>query len=139
MPSAIKLLERIDVRRGILGGKPTICDMRIAVEDVLAEMAAGATPEAMVDRHPLIEPEDIQACLLYAYYSVEEHRIVSKWFTEVCSEQRPSPEEIKAKKCSSREIMDEIDRIRDLERDTTREVDIDVMLKEIDRGRGVFP
>lgn len=36
-----ELLERITVRPDVFGGKPIIRDMRISVEHVLANLAAG--------------------------------------------------------------------------------------------------
>ena len=41
MTSDDELLERITVRAEVLGGKPIIRDMRIAVEHVLGMLAAG--------------------------------------------------------------------------------------------------
>jgi uncharacterized protein (DUF433 family) len=66
-----KLLSRITVRADVFGGKPIIRDMRIAVEHVLAMLAAGDTPEIILQEYQFLEPEDIQACLVYA------HRLVA--------------------------------------------------------------
>ena len=65
-----KLLERITVRSDVLGGKPIIRDMRIAVEQVLGMLAAGDDAETILEEYPILEPEDIQACLLFAYRSL---------------------------------------------------------------------
>lgn len=65
-----ELLERITVCANIFGGKPIIRNMRIAVEHVLAKLAAGDTVETILDEYPDLEPEDIQACLLFAHRSV---------------------------------------------------------------------
>ena len=59
-----ELLERITVRSDVLGGKPIIRDMRIAVEHVLGMLAAGEDAETILEEYPVLEPEDIQACLL---------------------------------------------------------------------------
>ena len=59
-----ELLERITVRSDVLGGKPIIRDMRIAVEHVLGMLAAGEDAETILEEYPFLEPEDIQACLL---------------------------------------------------------------------------
>ena len=64
------LLERITVRTDVFGGKPIIRDMRIAVEHVLGMLAAGDPAETILDEYPELEPEDIQACLLFAHRSV---------------------------------------------------------------------
>lgn len=61
MTEETELLDRITVRDDIFGGKPVICDMRIAVEPVLEMMAAGGTAESILDEHPILEPEGIQA------------------------------------------------------------------------------
>ena len=59
------LLNRITVRSDILGGKPIIRDMRIAVEHVLGMLAAGDSPDTILAEYPILESEDIQACLLF--------------------------------------------------------------------------
>lgn len=70
-----ELLERITVRADIFGGKPIIRNMRFAVEHVLEMLAAGDTAETILDECPILEPEDIQACLLYAHRSVAGEEI----------------------------------------------------------------
>ncbi|MXV79192.1 MAG: DUF433 domain-containing protein [Chloroflexi bacterium] len=60
------LLDRIVVRPGVLGGKPVIRGMRIAVEHVLAMLAAGDSAETILSEYPFLEAADIQACLLYS-------------------------------------------------------------------------
>ena len=65
-----ELLERITVRSDVLGGKPIIRDMRIAVEHVLGMLAAGEDAETILEEYPVLEPEDIQACLLFAHRSL---------------------------------------------------------------------
>lgn len=64
------LLERIVVRPDVFGGKPIIRGRRMAVEHVLGQLAAGDTPEILLEEHPWLEPDDIRACLLYAYRMV---------------------------------------------------------------------
>ena len=70
MPEA-DLLDRVTVIPGLLGGKPVIRGMRIAVEHILAMLAAGDSSETILREYPFLEPEDIQACLLFA------HRVVA--------------------------------------------------------------
>lgn len=65
-----ELLSRITVRTDVFGGKPIIRDMRIAVEHILAMLAAGDTPETILREYEILEPEDILACLAYAHRSV---------------------------------------------------------------------
>jgi len=45
--------------------------MRIRVVDVLELLAAGLTPEQVVDELPDLELEDVRACLLFAAQCVE--------------------------------------------------------------------
>ena len=70
-----KLLERITINPKIYGGKPIIRDRRLAVEHVLGMLAAGDTAETILEGYPWLEPEDIQACLLYARKLVAHERI----------------------------------------------------------------
>ncbi len=69
------LLARITVRPDVFGGKPIIRDMRIAVEHVLANLAAGETVEDLLRNYPFLEPEDIRACLLLAYRSLAGEQV----------------------------------------------------------------
>ena len=61
-----ELLERITVNPSVFGGKPIIRGRRLAVEHVLGMLAAGDTPELLLQGYPWLEKEDIQACLVYA-------------------------------------------------------------------------
>ena len=70
-----KILERITVNPKIFGGKPIIRGHRLAVEHVLGMLAAGDAPETILEGYPWLEPEDIQACLVYARRLVAHERI----------------------------------------------------------------
>lgn len=70
-----QLLERITVNPGIFGGKPIIRGHRLAVEHVLGMLAAGDTPETILEGYPWLEAEDIQACLAYAHKLVAHERV----------------------------------------------------------------
>lgn len=70
-----KLLKRIVVNPKIFGGKPIIRGRRIAVEHVLGMLAAGDTPETILQGYPFLEPEDIRACLVYANRLVSHERV----------------------------------------------------------------
>lgn len=69
------LLERITIDRRIFGGKPIVRGHRLAVEHVLAMLAAGDTAEDIMAGYDWLEPEDIRACLLYAQRKVAGERI----------------------------------------------------------------
>lgn len=70
-----KLLERITFNPQIFGGKPIIRGRRLAVEHVLGMLAAGDTSETILEGYSWLEPEDIQACLIYARRMVGHERI----------------------------------------------------------------
>jgi uncharacterized protein (DUF433 family) len=70
-----KLLERITVNPNIFGGKPIIRGKRLAVEHVLSMLAAGDAPEVILQGYAWLQPEDIQACLVYARRLVGHERI----------------------------------------------------------------
>ena len=69
------LLARITVCPGIFGGKPIIRGMRFAVEHVLSNLAAGATVEELLREYPVLEREDVQACLLFAHRSMAGEQV----------------------------------------------------------------
>ena len=60
------LLNRIAANPAVFGGKPIIRGKRLAVEHVLADLAAGETPESILANFPFLEMDDIRACLLFA-------------------------------------------------------------------------
>ena len=70
-----KLLERITVNPKIFGGKPIIRGHRLAVEHVLGMLAAGDTPETILQGYPWLEQDDIKACLIYARRLVGHERV----------------------------------------------------------------
>lgn len=69
------LLARITVDPAVFGGKPIIRGRRLAVEHVLGMLAAGDSVETLLAGYPWLEPEDIQACLLYARKVIGHERI----------------------------------------------------------------
>jgi uncharacterized protein (DUF433 family) len=70
-----EVLSRIQVNPQIFGGKPIIRGIRIAVEHILGMLAAGDTPERVLQEYPFLEPEDIQACLVFAYRSMSGEQV----------------------------------------------------------------
>jgi len=69
------LLTRITTNPDIFGGKPIIRGRRLAVEHVLGMLAAGDTPETILEGYAWLRPEDIRACLLYARRLVGHERV----------------------------------------------------------------
>lgn len=70
-----ELLSRITVNAAIFGGKPIIRGRRLAVEHVLGMLAAGDSPETILEGYAWMERADIVACLLYAQRVVGQERI----------------------------------------------------------------
>jgi uncharacterized protein (DUF433 family) len=60
------LLDRITVEPGKCGGRPCLRGTRLRVMDVLELLAAGASHEEILADYAFLEPEDIQAALLYS-------------------------------------------------------------------------
>lgn len=77
------LLRRITVDPKILSGKPVIRGRRLAVEHVLGMLAAGDTPETIIECYPWLEREDILACLAFARRLVGRERVEPLMLGEV--------------------------------------------------------
>lgn len=69
------LLARITQTPGKCGGRPCIRGMRIRVSDILETLADNVTPSEILADFPDLEPEDIQACLLFASLGIDFPRI----------------------------------------------------------------
>ena len=65
-PRRMKPLERITVEPGKYGGRPCIRGTHFRVMDLLELLAAGASHEEILRDYAFLEPEDIQATLLYS-------------------------------------------------------------------------
>jgi uncharacterized protein (DUF433 family) len=68
-------LTRITIDPNIFGGKPIIRGRRLAVEHVLAMLAAGDSPAEIRKGYAWLEEEDILACLEYARRVVSHERV----------------------------------------------------------------
>lgn len=66
--------RHITLQAGKRGGKPCVRGLRIAVQDVLGWLAAGMTPEQIVDDYPELTRDDILACLAWAA-AREQHAV----------------------------------------------------------------
>ncbi len=60
------LLERIVVNPKVMTGKPVVKGTRLTVEFILNLLAHGATTTEILDEYDGLQPEDVQACLLFA-------------------------------------------------------------------------
>ena len=69
------LLRRISSDPTIFGGKPILRGKRLAVEHVLSMLAAGDSAQDLIAAYPFLEPDDVRACILYAYKIVAHERV----------------------------------------------------------------
>lgn len=68
----MKVLDRITHDPQRMGGRPTIRNLRVTVGTVVGLIAAGYTPEQILEVYPYLEAEDIRQSLAYAAWRVEE-------------------------------------------------------------------
>jgi uncharacterized protein (DUF433 family) len=68
-------LARITVDPRVCGGQPCVRGLRIPVALVLKYLAAGKTPEQVVDEFPELEVSDVLECLRYAAWLASERRL----------------------------------------------------------------
>ncbi len=59
-------LARISVDPTVCGGQPCVRGLRIPVSLILKHLAAGRTPEEIVEEFPELEIEDVREALRYA-------------------------------------------------------------------------
>jgi uncharacterized protein (DUF433 family) len=71
------LLDRITQIPDQCGGKPCIRGMRIRVSDILEMLAENVSISEILADFPDLEPEDIQACLLFAARRINFSRLVA--------------------------------------------------------------
>ena len=60
------MLKRITLNPEINHGQPTVRGLRYPVRVILELLASGMTPEEILADYPDLQPEDLQAVLLYA-------------------------------------------------------------------------
>jgi uncharacterized protein (DUF433 family) len=65
-----ELLARIVLNPKVMVGKPVIKGTRLTVEYILNLLAHGATVTEILEEYKGLVQEDIQACLLFATYSL---------------------------------------------------------------------
>lgn len=66
-----QLLNRISINPKVMVGKPVIRGTRLTVEYILNLLAHKTTIDEILKEYQGLEPEDIQACLLFASRSME--------------------------------------------------------------------
>lgn len=75
MSHAASLLSRITQIPGQCSGRPCIRGMRIRVSDILEMLSLNVSTDEILADFPDLEPEDIQACLLFAAKRTEFPRL----------------------------------------------------------------
>ena len=70
------LLDRITINPKVMVGKPTIRGTRLTVEIILEKLAGGESENKIMEDYPILETEDIRACLLYAAKSLSLSEIL---------------------------------------------------------------
>jgi uncharacterized protein (DUF433 family) len=60
------VLSRITVDPRVCNGQACVRGLRIPVALVLRHLAAGQTPQQIVEEYPELEPPDVLECLRYA-------------------------------------------------------------------------
>jgi uncharacterized protein (DUF433 family) len=69
-------MERITIDPEVCNGKPCIRGMRITVKTILEYIAAGETTENILNAYPVLQQEDIKACLVFAS-RMADHSFIS--------------------------------------------------------------
>lgn len=59
-------VTRITIDPDVCNGKPVVRGLRITVESILDYVSAGETPEEILRQYPMLEKDDIAACLAFA-------------------------------------------------------------------------
>ena len=72
------LLDRITIDPTIFGGKPIIRGRRLAVEHVLAMLAAGDDIDTLLAGYAWLERDDVLACIEYARRLVADERVLPR-------------------------------------------------------------
>ena len=70
------MLNRIEINRAVMLGKPVIRGTRIPVELLLRKLSEGATFAELLDAYPRLSADDIRAALAYAADAVAHENIV---------------------------------------------------------------
>lgn len=77
MIASTSLLRRITTEPEKCGGKPCIRGLRIRVTDILDLLAANVSTSQILSDFPDLEPEDIQAALVFASQRAGHARLVA--------------------------------------------------------------
>ena len=64
--------SRITHSPTVMGGKPCIRGLRVTVGTIVGLMASGESRERILAAYPYLEPADLDECLAYAAWRLEE-------------------------------------------------------------------
>jgi uncharacterized protein (DUF433 family) len=67
--------DRITHDPNRMGGKPCVRGLRVTVGLVLGLLAAGRSRDDILAAYPYLEPADIDQCLAYAAWRVQEREL----------------------------------------------------------------
>ncbi len=76
------IADRITTDPDLCNGKPTIRGLRVTVQTILEFYFAGDSREEILHQYPMLEPEDIDACLQFAL-RLMDNRYVLKPLSKV--------------------------------------------------------
>jgi uncharacterized protein (DUF433 family) len=68
-------IDRITVDATVMGGKPCNRGQRVTAAMILALLAAGRSRDEILKAYPYLEAEDVNQCLAYAAWRMEEREI----------------------------------------------------------------
>lgn len=71
----MRKFERITYDSSVMGGKPCIRGLRVTVGMVLGLLATGQSNENILKAYPYLQVQDIEECLAYAAWRMEERDI----------------------------------------------------------------
>jgi len=72
MPIATDYLDRITRDPNIWGDEPIVRGTRVTLRTILASLAEGDSPEALLKDFPTLTAEDVRAVIAFAAASAEE-------------------------------------------------------------------
>lgn len=71
-----ELLSRVTIKPGLMGGRPTVRGLRFPISDILELLASGLTEAEILEQHPVLEQQDIQAAFLYASLKIKNTAVI---------------------------------------------------------------
>ena len=71
----MKSLDRITFDPALMGGKACVRGMRVTAGTVVGLLAAGRSRAEILQAYPYLEEEDIDQCLAYAAWRLEEREV----------------------------------------------------------------